>query len=393
MAGMFERLQQPKSMLPLLMGMNMLSANQPRPASQGPVTLGGVFGQAGQQTMKQLQEMKDAETAPDTHSYHALIAQGMAPREALRAIAEAKGKPKKRPTLKDAAGFHRYVDSGERVFPGAERKPETAGSPGTQTYRALIEQGMKPAEAFRELARLKRKPETAGAAEGRGLFPGVAKGGTAQERALAYLAHVQAKKDRLAPLTKDERRRAEAARSILMTPMTRFDPATQTVTTIEPPIPDWLKTPEEQGAETGAPGVQQTKIGQSEREKREGKIMEGLVSRVSEITDILNQPQGDIPLVPGTDTSGVEGWMKGNFGGLARQFGVPVSDRAAQVQRSLEEIKLDLAPLLTRESRLSNEERKRIDGIISSLGPNVDEVEMRQGLLRILDIVERHYGN
>jgi hypothetical protein len=57
----------------------------------------------------------------------------------LAAIKMATEKEKDRKTLEDAAGYKRYVDTGERVFPGAEKENGKTGAPGTRAGGVILD--------------------------------------------------------------------------------------------------------------------------------------------------------------------------------------------------------------------------------------------------------------
>ena len=60
------------------------------------------------------------------------------PNKALIEFEKSK-KPVDRKTLEDAAGYKRYADTGERVFPGAEKENGKTGAPGTRAGGVILD--------------------------------------------------------------------------------------------------------------------------------------------------------------------------------------------------------------------------------------------------------------
>jgi hypothetical protein len=100
----------------------------------------------------------------------------------------------------------------------------------------------------------------------------------------------------------------------------------------------------------------------------------------------------NIPFIPGTGASGIEGTLKRTFGGVARQFNIPVGTEAGDVSRAFESLKLILTPVLTqqRANSISNRDMERIDKILGYLdSPLVDEAEIYQSLSEIVDFLNK----
>ncbi len=114
-----------------------------------------------------------------------------------------------------------------------------------------------------------------------------------------------------------------------------------------------------------------------------GAKPEAILGVINDIAGMLNQAaeEGDI-------VTGVVGTAKRFGGGLARQAGVPVSPRAEGLSRSLERLQAIAGPTLLADSRLSDNERRRVEAIVGNIDPFTDDIALRQSLAELAAIVQ-----
>ena len=107
-----------------------------------------------------------------------------------------------------------------------------------------------------------------------------------------------------------------------------------------------------------------------------------ILGAINGISGMLNQAaaEGDI-------VTGVVGTAKRFGGGLARQAGVPVSPRAEGLSRALERLQAIAGPALLADTRLSDDERRRVKDIVGNIDPFTDDVALRQSLAELAAIV------
>ena len=94
----------------------------------------------------------------------------------------------------------------------------------------------------------------------------------------------------------------------------------------------------------------------------------------------------------GETITGIEGWLKKEGGGFARQVGIDVSPGAERLAAALESLKALTAPGVMGETRLSNEERTRLDNIMGSVSPGMDAIKLRGALAEALSLLENAVG-
>lgn len=104
---------------------------------------------------------------------------------------------------------------------------------------------------------------------------------------------------------------------------------------------------------------------------------------IKAIAGLLNQAAEE-----GDTVTGVVGTVKRYGGGLARQAGMPVSPRAEGLSRALERLQAIAGPALLADSRLSNDERKRVESIVGNIDPMTDDVALRQSLAELATIID-----
>jgi hypothetical protein len=103
------------------------------------------------------------------------------------------------------------------------------------------------------------------------------------------------------------------------------------------------------------------------------------VSTIRKISELLN--------AGGETITGVVGTAKRLGGGLARQAGIPVSDRAERLQRLLETLQGQMGPIILNEKRLSETERERLERIVGNVSPTMDEQALRTALADLVDFI------
>ena len=179
--------------------------------------------------------------------------------------------------------------------------------------------------------------------------------------------------------------RATAAAHILKQP--RFVQTTQGLMEYTPGVPSGFPTPKgglpspQAPAAPGATGTPGLKLVVP---KKTGERIGAGIKTVSEIADILEEAAK-----AGETITGVEGTAKKTLGPLARQAGIPISPRAERLQRSLNSLKALVSPAIMGETRLSNEERAKLDKLIGDVDPFMDDVALRDALANILDLLDR----
>jgi hypothetical protein len=104
------------------------------------------------------------------------------------------------------------------------------------------------------------------------------------------------------------------------------------------------------------------------------------ISTIRKISELLNDPGGET-------ITGVVGTAKRFGGGLARQAGIPVSDRAERLQRLLETLQGQMGPIILNEKRLSETERARLERIVGNVSPTMDEQALRTALADLVDFI------
>jgi len=129
-------------------------------------------------------------------------------------------------------------------------------------------------------------------------------------------------------------------------------------------------------------GLEITKLQDKLEEDDYKPRLEAAMSLVEEIVSDLNSgPYGE--------TTGMKGAFNARFGGLMRQAGIPAGTEAAQLSQKLKTMSLMMAPLLTGEKRLSNEERANVSRIIGSINVMNDEADLRNSLMFLVDMLEK----
>ncbi len=103
------------------------------------------------------------------------------------------------------------------------------------------------------------------------------------------------------------------------------------------------------------------------------------VSTIRKISELLN--------AGGETITGVVGTAKRLGGGLARQAGIPVSERAERLQRLLETLQGQMGPIILNEKRLSETERERLERIVGKVSPTMDEQALRSALADLVDFI------
>lgn len=174
--------------------------------------------------------------------------------------------------------------------------------------------------------------------------------------------------------------RATAAAHILKTK--RFIQTPEGTQSYVPGIPSGFPDPSAQPTPPSSAGAKPTLT--MEVPKVTQDRVTTAIKKVEEIADILNEAR-----TAKENITGIEGWVKKEFGGYARQAGVPISPLASRLARNIELLKALAAPGILQESRLSNEERSRLDRIIGEVHPAMDELELRQALADVADLLDR----
>ena len=89
---------------------------------------------------------------------------------------------------------------------------------------------------------------------------------------------------------------------------------------------------------------------------------------------------------------GPVGAAKAAAGGLARSFGVNVSNRAAELSNQLETLKTQVIPILQEDPRVSDADMRRIDKIVGTVDIYTDEVDLRHKMDNLEELIYKALG-
>lgn len=202
------------------------------------------------------------------------------------------------------------------------------------------------------------------------------------------------------PLSPEMRDQLAFARQILQAPRVIKGPQGQLMQVEPLGIPAQFEsvfdeTPEQQFTRGGVP------VEPVSRQSREGRFrvteikpgkdtfqkdLQTASNLASDIADILVEGRGELGGV-----TGVVGTAKAQFGGLARQAGVPVSGRAKSLRRKLETLKAVAAPHVLGEKgrTLSDMDRRRLDQIVGTLDALSDEQDIQDAVVELIELFEK----
>lgn len=93
--------------------------------------------------------------------------------------------------------------------------------------------------------------------------------------------------------------------------------------------------------------------------------------------------------------TGWRGALKAATGSVARDFGVPVSPLAEQLDARLETLAASLGPDLLNEKKITDQERKRLTKIVGDVSATTDELSLLnklQDMDQFLTFIENKYG-
>lgn len=85
--------------------------------------------------------------------------------------------------------------------------------------------------------------------------------------------------------------------------------------------------------------------------------------------------------------AGPGGLLKRKLGGLARMAGIPVSTKSEALEAMLQVLQAKIGPELLEDTRLSNQERARIESIVGSLDGFTDEVSINGKMDQIENVL------
>ncbi|KKL15745.1 hypothetical protein LCGC14_2502520 [marine sediment metagenome] len=178
--------------------------------------------------------------------------------------------------------------------------------------------------------------------------------------------------------------RARVARHVLQTKQYRTTPAGDVVSSV-PGVPTGFGAPSQaapgQAAPRPGPVAPTVARGLTTEISAKPKVDVSLpVSTIRKISELLNDPGGET-------ITGVVGTAKRLGGGLARQAGIPVSERAERLQRLLETLQGQMGPIILNEKRLSETERARLERIVGNVSPTMDEHALRSALADLVDFI------
>ncbi len=89
----------------------------------------------------------------------------------------------------------------------------------------------------------------------------------------------------------------------------------------------------------------------------------------------------------GESITGAWGAAKSWGGGLARQGGLDISPRAANLQRRLLALQGQVGPMIMNEKRLSETERERLKKIVGEVSAMTDEIDLRESLKTLVEFL------
>lgn len=110
------------------------------------------------------------------------------------------------------------------------------------------------------------------------------------------------------------------------------------------------------------------------------------IQAIDDATDLLNEAES-----AGETITGAVGQAKAVGAGMARQVGIPVSDRARQLRAKVEEIKALAAPAVLGEKgrTLSDTDRGRLDRLVGELDYGMDDVALRGAFLEVRKLLDK----
>ena len=178
--------------------------------------------------------------------------------------------------------------------------------------------------------------------------------------------------------------RARVARHVLQTKQYRTTPAGDVVSSV-PGVPPGFGAPSQaapsQAVPQPGPVAPTVARGLTTEISAKPKVDVSLpVSTIRKISELLNDPGGET-------ITGVVGTAKRLGGGLARQAGIPISERAERLQRLLETLQGQMGPIILNEKRLSETERARLERIVGNVSPTMDEQALRSALADLVDFI------
>lgn len=219
------------------------------------------------------------------------------------------------------------------------------------------------------------KPPDGGATP-KGLSPG-----EAYNALLEYKSYVDAGETPPAGVTS----RASAAAHVLETKQYRRD-AQDRLVSFTPGVPEGFPVPGRGTPAEAGSGATKTRGLTVEQ----GKVdVRKALGTLQEISKLLMDPanKGGFNAI-----TGVVGTAKRLSGGLARQaLGEgAVSPAAANLQRLLLTLQAQVGPLILNEKKITDVERQRLNDIVGSVEPFMDDVELQDALVSLFDFIIKY---
>lgn len=162
--------------------------------------------------------------------------------------------------------------------------------------------------------------------------------------------------------------------------------------TTTPGIPEGFPVPGSPGPK-GNPTAEQLGTGptvaKAQLPETSGNRIGLAIQAIDDAARILDEAQKT-----GETITGAVGQAKALGGGVARQVGVDVSDRARQLRTKVEEIKALAAPAVLGEKgrSLSDADRIRLDAIVGKIDYTMDDTALRGALSEVLKLLEKAGG-
>ncbi len=285
---------------------------------------------------------------------------------------------------------------------GSTIAPEPAAAASPQQFTLGPGQRRFRTGAEGEVEEIARGPERiqpqAGTAAQQPMF-----GRGAQGMAMEAIVRARNKQRQGIPLTPEDRDVLAFSRQILNQAQTRSIPGGGMVRVEAPGVPArfesvFAEVPEQLGTTPGGTPIERatTQVQQGRIQVTEIMAPRKDDSFEKDFATVMDEAEAiNKLLVEGREefggVTGLAGTLKAQFGGVARQLGVPVSSRAKQLQRGLETIKAIALPYVLGEKgrSLSDADRNRLDRIVGTLDALSDEQDIREAIVNVINIVER----
>jgi hypothetical protein len=207
------------------------------------------------------------------------------------------------------------------------------------------------------------------------------KGSSKDERLLATLRDAQLTIDSGQDLTPSQKIDALHAEWVLTQPKLQTSPDGKIYQVDRPPLP-WKYTDYLKGTKTTpttkeptSQKISLTPLTEKESIIRTRETVDNAFTKIESIVSLLNQAKAE-----GENVTGIVGSAKANFGGYARQAGIPVSDKSEELSKKFKWLQTQLTEPLLNEKKVTDAERAKVEQLVGGVTSAQDEVSMRNSL-------------